>query len=251
MNWGGTTAAGEVAWDFLTSVGSLPDLATLDGRFKTVIRAFGFKKAAYIRITQGGQPIAPRPIFGEDCPEWTERYTRRGYARIDPGIPMLFRATRPFTWTEAEGAKPNREVRDLFGEAREIWAEDGLIVPVRGPGGEVSIVDMVADHRLKLHPDERAALHALCSVYASVGQAFLEPLETPQQPDAPLSRRELQCVYWLSLGKTEFEIGVILDVSPHTVKEYLENARVKLGVEKRIQIVSRALALGLLFADLT
>ena len=49
----------------------------------------------------------------------------------------------------------------------------------------------------------------------------------------PLSGRELQCLEWVSRGKTSWEIGVILSLSERTVNFHILNACRKLNVYGR------------------
>jgi DNA-binding NarL/FixJ family response regulator len=49
----------------------------------------------------------------------------------------------------------------------------------------------------------------------------------------PLTRREAEVLYWLSLGKTNRDIAEILEMSPRTVNKHLEHVFEKLGVETR------------------
>ena len=58
-----------------------------------------------------------------------------------------------------------------------------------------------------------------------------------------LTRREAEVLYWVAQGKTNAEIGIILGVSPETVKKHLAHIFEKLGVETRIAAVARALTL--------
>lgn len=48
-----------------------------------------------------------------------------------------------------------------------------------------------------------------------------------------LSRREAEVLIWIAQGKTNAEIGTILDMSPRTVQKHLEHIYQKLGVETR------------------
>jgi DNA-binding CsgD family transcriptional regulator len=50
---------------------------------------------------------------------------------------------------------------------------------------------------------------------------------------ASLSKREGEVLQWVSQGKSNAEIGVILGISPHTVKHHMEKIFAKLGVENR------------------
>ena len=57
---------------------------------------------------------------------------------------------------------------------------------------------------------------------------------TPVLLELPLlSAREEEVMQWLSEGKSNDEIGIILDISPHTVKNHLDRIYKKIGVGNR------------------
>ncbi|MFX6645087.1 LuxR C-terminal-related transcriptional regulator, partial [Acinetobacter baumannii] len=58
-----------------------------------------------------------------------------------------------------------------------------------------------------------------------------------------LSARELQVLDWVREGKTNHEIGQILDISPLTVKNHIQKILRKLDVTNRAQAVARLAAL--------
>jgi DNA-binding CsgD family transcriptional regulator len=60
-----------------------------------------------------------------------------------------------------------------------------------------------------------------------------------------LSDREIQIIQSVCSGKTNFEIGVDLDISPLTVKNHMQRILKKLGVNNRAQAVARSIELGL------
>lgn len=65
--------------------------------------------------------------------------------------------------------------------------------------------------------------------------------------DSPrITVREQSCLAWTAEGKTSEEIGIILDLSPHTVNHYLGSAARKLGATNRMHAVAKALRLGLI-----
>jgi DNA-binding response OmpR family regulator/DNA-binding CsgD family transcriptional regulator len=55
-----------------------------------------------------------------------------------------------------------------------------------------------------------------------------------------LTSREAEVLLWLSRGKSNREIGEILDISPRTVNKHLEQVFIKLGVENRASATARA-----------
>jgi transcriptional regulator EpsA len=70
----------------------------------------------------------------------------------------------------------------------------------------------------------------------------LEPAEV-NNPEAAisnseLSNRELEIIHWVKSGKTNQEIGLILQISQNTVKSHLKRIFHKLNVSKRAQAVA-------------
>jgi transcriptional regulator EpsA len=63
-----------------------------------------------------------------------------------------------------------------------------------------------------------------------------------------LSKREMQVLYWVKNGKTNQEIGQILDITPPTVKNHVQNIMRKLNVTNRAQAVGKSATLRLLVA---
>ena len=61
----------------------------------------------------------------------------------------------------------------------------------------------------------------------------------------PLSEREIDVLNWIATGKSDWQIGRILEVSPKTVNYHVENAKRKLGAGTRIQAVVVAVRLRL------
>jgi DNA-binding CsgD family transcriptional regulator len=71
----------------------------------------------------------------------------------------------------------------------------------------------------------------------------LENLEPVHKPRAlinlsALTDRELEVIEWIKAGKTNQEIGVILNITQNTVKSHLKRVYQKLNVGKRAQAVA-------------
>lgn len=74
----------------------------------------------------------------------------------------------------------------------------------------------------------------------------MEGLMKEKSPLRPLSPRELECLTWVSLGKSSSDIGSILNLSSRTVDAYLEKACSKLNVRTRIEAVVAAVQLRII-----
>jgi transcriptional regulator EpsA len=57
--------------------------------------------------------------------------------------------------------------------------------------------------------------------------------------ESPLSEREVEIMTWVKLGKTNQEVGMILDISAFTVKNHLKRIFRKLDVFNRMQAVAK------------
>lgn len=56
-----------------------------------------------------------------------------------------------------------------------------------------------------------------------------------------LTKREKQVLYWIVEGKTNGDIGRILEISPRTVEKHCESIFRKLGIENRYAAIVFAL----------
>jgi DNA-binding CsgD family transcriptional regulator len=64
--------------------------------------------------------------------------------------------------------------------------------------------------------------------------------------DPPVTDRESEILAWIAAGKSDWQIGRILELSPKTVNFHVENAKRKFGVATRVQAVLAAERRGLL-----
>ena len=86
--------------------------------------------------------------------------------------------------------------------------------------------------------------HAIAAVTADVEAATLPTLLPADESaaaglDLGLTAREAQIMEWVRGGKTNYEIGKILDISAFTVKNHLQRIFKKMDVSNRAQAVER------------
>jgi len=61
-----------------------------------------------------------------------------------------------------------------------------------------------------------------------------------------LTSRELECMHWAAMGKTSWEIGVIIGLAERTINFHITRACEKLGVNRRQAAITIAIQRGLL-----
>jgi len=67
--------------------------------------------------------------------------------------------------------------------------------------------------------------------------------------DGALSEREVEILHWVREGKSNHEIGMVLSISPLTVKNHVQRILKKLQASNRTQAVSKAVSMRLLGAS--
>ena len=88
-------------------------------------------------------------------------------------------------------------------------------------------------------------LAALVRTVAGGGKAFLDGSDTSNPVEAdPLSDRDRRILRLVEEGKTNKDIASALNLSPGTVRNYLNEATSKLGVSNRIEAFRKARANG-------
>lgn len=88
------------------------------------------------------------------------------------------------------------------------------------------------------------SLHLAFLRVASLGDGENEGVANAPSP--LLTAREIEVLHWITKGKSNYEIGVILELSTLTVKNHLQKIYRKLNVHNRVHAISRCHALQLL-----
>jgi DNA-binding CsgD family transcriptional regulator len=204
----------------------------------------------YFAVSCGGSRETPtgrvNDFFFNTWPDaWLSIYRERDYVRHDPAPIMARLTSRPFTMPEMRrGRTLTPQQRDFLDWVGEIGVVDGFSVPIHEPGGDVGLVVSIADH-LIVELDERLALE-LASLHAYRRCRELGGFAPTSSVPSPLSARELQCLRWVLKGKSDREIGAILEISHTTVHYHVERVKQKLGVGTRAQAAGLLVALGYL-----
>lgn len=226
------------ALEFAQGADAEPDAAELQRRFKAVVQPFGVKYFSTVVTAVPGKVLRPRFLFGEVSTPWKERYTKRGYAKIDPSVLMMFETEKPFTWSEACEIFKTPEGERLQGEnAEHTGAREGLVIPIHDRMGETSAV-ILSGPDLDLNAEVRPVLHLVAVYFNSVGRDLMG--EGPLDDDCPLTERQRECLRWVMDGKSDWEIGEILSISQRTAHNHIEAAKRLLQVGTRTQAVVHA-----------
>ena len=178
-------------------------------------------------------------------PEWVGRYIDQDYARVDPVVLGCFRRFHPVDWKRLDWS--GRATRIFLGEAHDSGVgNQGYSVPIRGPNGQFalfSVSDRAKDGAWEKFTQNRVS--DLILVAHFINQKALEiERGTDFRLVKNLSPREIDVMTMLAIGLNRAQAAESLDISEHTLRAYVETARLKLGASNTTHAVARAVAGG-------
>jgi LuxR family quorum sensing-dependent transcriptional regulator len=232
-------------WHIAERVESCADMEALAAYFADAIAPFGYTNSVISAVLPTDNGPVPHLYFTNTPESWRRDYMAANMASVDSIYSESRRRISPFTWSElrAEVPLPPEEL-SLRAMVEEWGLKDGFVVPIHGPGGYLGICSLVSTRELPPPAaEDRAWLH-LVSFLAHERCRVLEGLNPRRQLPDPLSVRERDCLRWVGAGKSDWEIGQILGISPTTVKFHVDRARRKLGVRSRAQAVAQLVFWG-------
>lgn len=186
---------------------------------------------------------------------WVLRYSAKNYFKVDPLVQGI---TLP-----ARHAGPSGTIRNLSGdpglspEAKQFLRDCELrslgnlflAVNVSNSYGFRGITEFTFDVETS---EQGAFVERLRKRLVATSTKLHNILHGNRNPALAavaanlLTKREIDCLYWAANGKTDGEIGEILNIARWTVVTYLQNAKNKLGCSNRTSTVATALALGVI-----
>jgi LuxR family transcriptional regulator, quorum-sensing system regulator CciR len=187
-------------------------------------------------------------------PEFVDQWLQQKLHLISPIAAVCRMSTKPFAWdaeTVARAimkASSRTPIRWPLMPAQGFYG--GITVPIHLPRGRTGSVSWYSRDQAV---DVWAVLAEHGDLLRLTGQRFMDLVyavrdEREASPDAPLalSERELECLTWAALGRTDAEIGSVIHRSPATARFHIDNAVRKLGARNRTQAVAIAAQRGLI-----
>jgi DNA-binding CsgD family transcriptional regulator len=222
-------------------------------------RAIGLTSPAVIddysvdRLLTAADGRAMASVLGWE-PQFQQTWLDEKLYLVSPIAAVCRMSTRPFAW---EAVAVARAVRTAHPRRRVSWhltpehgIYGGITVPIHLPRGRTGSVGWFArsadvDIHAALH-QHGGALRAAANLVMDLVYAQRGDPVRGCEPSPLLNERELECLSWAGLGRTDVEIGRTIHRSPATARFHIDNAIAKLGARNRTQAVAMAVRLGLI-----
>jgi LuxR family quorum-sensing system transcriptional regulator CciR len=177
----------------------------------------------------------------DNYPEgWVHELLSSGLAPDDPVHVASRRSNTGFGWCElGDLIRLERRHLRILARSRHHGLGAGFTIPANVPC-EPSASCSFAVRVGRDLPLARLHCAEMIGAYALRAARRLRPLPPPR-PRPRLSRREIECLRLVALGKTDWEIAKILGVSVETARQYVKRARAAYDTVSRTQLAIHAL----------
>lgn len=176
---------------------------------------------------------------------WRKIYEQKRYVHIDPIVRHCRTQVSPLIWGEENFA--SAEERVLYEQASGFGLRWGVALTMRGARHEVGMLCFASSSKSDEARREVAArLPELClirDIAYETGSRHASRYASAAVPK--LTPREIECLRWMTSGKSTWEISRILSCSESTVNYHVMNIRSKLGVHSRSAAMIKAVSMGL------
>jgi LuxR family quorum sensing-dependent transcriptional regulator len=221
------------AFDLMEQIAQAPTVSTAWSIYYAAAKRAGFSGGAACGVP--ADMVSQLTVFAHDLPSgWSERYRGENYSAIDPVSARANNSPRPFEWKLEDW-------KTLSMPLQRQWRDDvcligysgGFVVPERS-SGDLMVITLTSEFGER-DPCDRMTLH-FAGIETLIRMREIE-VSANTKPRTHLSSRECECLKWVAVGKTDWEIGVILSISEKTVNVYVDRAKQKLGVQTRAQAI--------------
>ncbi len=195
--------------------------------------------------------ILARDVFGWD--DQGQVWWKNTRIALESPITAACRyESEPF-WVNSEGFRtrqPNGYLTaiDLTNFDHRAMTRAAIVVPIHLPFGQIGAVSFNPLDRSIT--DLSAEFEEFSDYFGVLARTFIGSYvhtmgRIHQIPSkSRLSKREVECLSWAAIGKTDLEISMIMSRSRATVRFHIHNASVKLDAVNRSQTVYKAAQLG-------
>ena len=231
--------------EFLSILTHIQNAKSLDNLFSSIIGTLGIKRISYHHLIDIGEfHLQDRKrYFSYNLPQELINFFENYYnPNNDPGVVKVF-SKGHFVWLSdmltdpvviQKGAKSN--IEDLISKIG-----DGLLIPLYGPQNRRGYLNLFfGKDKTVFAPLFSWQIQSLAQITHVKYTLMRLNLETKVK----LTKRESDVLELITLGKTNPEIGIILQISTNTVSGYVKQIFLKFGTSDRVTTALRARSLS-------
>ena len=232
--------------DFIEQSNQATNLTTLFSIYSAAMEQYGYDRVLFALVNDHPtlQQEAQHGVVKNYPEDWVAHYLAEGYDKIDPVRQRVMVSVEAFTWDQLVATTQFSKIQQkLFNEAREAGLNNGIGIPLRGPGGTIAGVG-AASGQLNVSPFNRFGQRANLITYQFYFSFWRLMEQKNSKANVQLSQREKDILLWSATGKSREDIALALFISSHTVDYHIRNIFRKLETHTMISAVVKAIQMG-------
>ena len=214
----------------------------------TLARSQGFDQVLYGAVGSKHAKLEKAFLHSNYSGEWRARYDAEKLHYVDPTVAHCLSSSLPIVWEPDTFKSPAQQA--LYEEARGHGIRTGITFPIHGPSGEFGVVSFASDARPGGELDDSlgSLMPSLSLIRDYAFESSLRFIHARGSAEAAprLTKRELEVLQWVMIGKSSWEISKITACSEATVNFHIGNIRQKFNVNTRQQALVKAISMGIL-----
>ncbi|MCX4159670.1 MULTISPECIES: helix-turn-helix transcriptional regulator [Paraburkholderia] len=217
--------------------------------FENVVRLakeWGFDQITFAVLPRSGLKFEDTFVRSTYASSWLSSYGAGQFAYIDPVVSHSMTRAAPLVWTPEVFSTAAQ--KSMYEEAAGYGLRSGITLPVHGPGGKRGLLCLVSDRKPgnSFQKDIEAMIPNLVLLRDVVADGARKHVDAHANRRTPkLTPREKECLEWVAIGKTAWEISTIFGVSEAVVNFHMANVRAKFNVSSSRAAVMIAVQLGI------
>lgn len=206
----------------------------------------GFKNILFGIVPDKSLPLESAFMVSNFPSEWRSTYDQQHMHKVDPTVSHCLASNLPIAWksdtfhTQVQG--------EFYEQACGYGLRSGISLPMHGNAKEFGILSFVGNDQghaaSASHMDELGSMSMLRDYALESSRKFIH-FTTPAAIKIKLTASELECLKWITAGKSSWEVSRILSRSEGTVNFHIANIMRKFDVQTRQQAVIKAIKMGI------
>ncbi|CAN5233394.1 LuxR family transcriptional regulator [soil metagenome] len=229
----------QTAMDAIDRIESAPSADAVAGIVKSAVAVFGLEHFCCLTPRSSRYPTFEDCMLMNRWPSgWFEMYRRSDFHRHDPIIRHTRTQLRPTAWSEAPVSNDPIARTIMSVAAVDFGMRAGISVPIYGINSYQAGVSF-AGLEIDESKDARSAIE-LIAIYSFNRCNNFRAAATPA-PGRLLTARQREILTWVANGKTAWDTGQILGVTPDNINKVVITAINKLQASNRTHAVVEAI----------
>ncbi len=230
---------GSKVLQFVESIDTAASSDVVENLLFAAFDYLGFDSVAAVKLPGPNETLEDTTFANNRSSEFATLYYEQNFDTRDPVIEQFSLNSSSYTWSSAYKSSNISDRENLLGLAKTYKMHEGIVVPIVQLNAHGLVSAATSSSSIT-----NEQFHASNLLSISAFSKFVSLKNVNKANYQALHWREAECLQWIAVGKSDKEISEITNLSPNTVRNYIESAKVKLGSPNRTAAAVTAFRLG-------